>query len=368
MNGEPNSTLSEGPLLNERGALSETGYSFSPVKSYDASLLPFPKREKRWDFAYAINEKACLSLSYADLGFSKRCSVQLILFEEGGSKAYRAEGRMGGDCLFSMPRSPLSGGMDFSERRAASSKPLSFSKKKADKATTGRSFMSASMKLFPSGKRELVGFCPDFGEVGKDLHFDVVLEKSVKEIYDFTSPLEKEGAFLYAHRELSLSAAGYAKWGDDFHSFLGGYGGYQWNAGVFPKKVECYWSSANGSSAGLPLSWNIGYFSSSLAKSVANVVFFAGKPYKIGEVRMDIPVTPSGKDDFLAPWRFRSPGGEVIATFDPACELESRSHDLLHKLASHRVYGTFSGTLLLDGRPISFQGIPGFCGKADAHW
>ena len=75
--------LAEGPLHTREGLLSETGYAFSQLKTYDRGKIRAAKwRIKEWDYYLVVNDSCALALTVSDNGYMGLDSVSLLDFEK----------------------------------------------------------------------------------------------------------------------------------------------------------------------------------------------------------------------------------------------------------------------------------------------
>ena len=74
--------LSNGPLLDETGALSEAGYATALVKTYDRKAIKGgAARIKEWDYYLIHNGRYGLALTIADNSYMGMLSASFLDFE-----------------------------------------------------------------------------------------------------------------------------------------------------------------------------------------------------------------------------------------------------------------------------------------------
>ena len=98
------------------------------------------------------------------------------------------------------------------------------------------------------------------------------------------------------------------------------------------------------------------------------MVFYDGKAHKLSEVEFNIPVKDS-EDDFLSPWTFTSDDGHFEMDFEPILECASRTKVLVLDSDQHQVFGSCSGTVILDdGTTRMIAKLIGFAEKIKNRW
>ena len=94
------------------------------------------------------------------------------------------------------------------------------------------------------------------------------------------------------------------------------------------------------------------------------MVFFEGRAHKIGKLLIELD-----HRNFMAPWRARSEDGRFDLTLTPALDRASSTDLLLIASIQHQVFGTWSGSVVLDdGLRIAVAALPGFCEKVINRW
>ena len=96
--------------------------------------------------------------------------------------------------------------------------------------------------------------------------------------------------------------------------------------------------------------------------------FYDDKAYKLEDVRFDIPLDKHGRNDYLKPWKFRSETKDINITFTPVLNRHANLNLLVLKSIQNQVFGTFSGYVLIDGKQIYFEDVPGFAEKVKNQW
>lgn len=339
--------LTPGPLLDENGDLVEAGYANSLVKTYDRKAIKAGKyRIKEWDYYYIGNADYGLALTIADNSYMSLVSASVLTFKApcfertASDMAWFTKGKLG------LPSTSKEGDLVYENKK----KGISFAFK------------------HENGKRRLIGTWDKFGKNGEQLRFDVTLEETSPNSMVIATPFKKKKHFYYNQKINCLKANGYFKFGEEIFDLGKCYGVLDWGRGVWTYKNTWYWSSLNSTLEGKPFGWNLGYGFGDTSNASENMVFYGDKVYKLDDVRFDIPLNAEGKDDFMAPWTFRSLGGDIRIDFEPVYNRHADTNALIIRSNQNQVFGLFKGYFLLDGQEVYFEDLPGFAEKVYNKW
>lgn len=339
--------LSNGPLLDHNGDLAEAGYAHTLVKGYDRAAIKAPKwRIKEWDYYYVGNKDNGLALTVADNGYMWMVSMTVLDFSMRTDITKSIIGWFPLGKL-KLPRDSRIGDVEFENRKKG-----------------------FSMRFLHQGdKRRLICSLDRFGKNKEMFRCDILLQETTKNSMVIATPFKKQGHFYYNQKIVNLMSSGYAKVGERMIDFnKESFGVLDWGRGVWTYKNTWFWSFASGIQDGHKVGWNLGYGFGDTSHASENMLFVDGKAYKLDDVRMDIPMTSSGKDDFLKPWTFRSKGGEIALTFTPVYDRHADTNVLIIRSNQHQVFGVFSGRFLTEDGPIEIRELPGFAEKVYNRW
>ena len=338
--------LSPGPLLNEQGDLSEAGYAYSLVKSYDRQAISAsPLRIKEWDYYYVGNRDYGVALTVADNGYMSMASISLLDFKKKQEKTLSKIGWFPKGKLHMPPTSKV-----------------------GDLLFEGKGF-SFSFSHAGEGKRRLLVHWADF--MGKGLHFrcDILLQETSPNSMVIATPFKKKAHFYYNQKINNLRASGYAKVGETVYDFnQGSYGVLDWGRGVWTYKNTWYWGSLSAELDGVPFGWNFGYGFGDTSEASENMVFHGEKAYKLEDVIFDIPIGGGNRDDFMSPWTIRSHAHDMNIRFVPVIDRHADTNLLVLRSNQHQVFGRFSGYINIDEKPFEFVDLPGFAEKVFNKW
>ncbi len=344
--GEQN-RLGPGPLLDDKGNLAEAGYAFSLQKQYRREAIKAPKwRIKEWDYYYVGNDQYGVALTVADNGYMAMASVSVLDFRLGCDYTKSVIG------LFplgkmKMPRDSRYGDVVYEDKKKG-----------------------ISMKfLHQEDKRRLICYMAGFGKQKKTFRCDILLQESCHQSMVIATPFKKKAHFYYNQKINNQIASGYAKLGDVTYDFNeDSYGVLDWGRGVWTYRNTWYWCSVNSSLGGVPIGWNLGYGFGDTSAASENMFFYGDKAYKLDDVRMDIPLGRGNKDDFMKPWTFRSVNNDIAMEFTPVYDRHADLNVLFLRSNQHQVFGTFTGTITVEGKAYRFVDLPGFAEKVYNKW
>ena len=336
--------LKEGLLLNENGNLEEAGYAFSLIKEYHRQFIKAKSsRIKEWDYYYVGNKKHGIAITIADNSYMGLGSVSFLNFEKPfdvtkSKMKFFTKGKL------NLPETSKSGDVYFHSKACQ----ISF--------------------IHENGKRHLSVHYANFIDK-KDLRADIYLDETNEGSMVIATPFSKDKHFYYNQKINLLRSGGYVKIGDDIYDFNEDtYGVLDWGRGVWTYKNIWYWSSMNGTYKGKRIGFNLGYGFGDTSAASENMFFYDDKAYKLEDVRFDIPISKHGRDDFLKPWKFRSATKDINITFTPILNRHANMNLLILKSIQNQVFGTFSGYVVIEGKQVYFEDVPGFAEKVKNCW
>ena len=336
--------LSNGPLLNDNGELIEAGYAFSLVREYNRQSIKAKKsRIKEWDYYYIGNSKYGIALTIADNSYMGMGSVSFLDFENKkditkSKIIFFTNGKL------DLPHSSKEGDVFFKNKKV----DISF--------------------VFENGKRHIKVFYPKFADK-EDLRADLYLEETNHDSMVIATPFKKRKHFYYNQKINLLKSAGYVKIGEKFYDFNENtFGVLDWGRGVWTYSNTWYWSSMNGTYKGGRIGFNLGYGFGDTSNASENMFFFNDKAFKFDDVTFKISQDEKGHDDYLKPWKMISESKDINITFTPVLNRHANMNLLILQSLQNQVFGTFSGYVLIDGKQIYFEDVPGFAEKVKNRW
>ena len=338
--------LSNGPLLDDKGNLSEAGYAFELVKDYDRKAIKGLKsRIKEWDYYYIHDDEYGVALTIDDNSYMGLVSVSVLDYKEKKetTKSYMKWFTFG-DTNF--PSTSKNGDV-FSESKKYS---MYFGNK--------------------NGKRHLVCKMKNVKK-GVDFECDIYLEETTKKSMVIATPFNKKGHFYYNQKINLLEARGFFKFGDLQHQFKKNetLGVLDWGRGVWTYSNTWYWSSLNSYTPdGHRIGFNLGYGFGDTSAASENMLFYDKEAYKLEDVIFDIPGNDKGKPEFLKDWTIKDSNGMINLVFHPFLDRASNTNAIIIQSDQHQVFGRFEGTITVEGKEFKIDNLIGFAEKVKNRW
>lgn len=335
-----------GPLLNEQGNLSESGYATALLKTYDRTKIKASKmRIKEWDYYLITNDRFGVALTIDDNGYMGLLSASVLDFQTCTETTVSP--------MFWLPFGKT--GFPASSLKGTVTKTL----KNA----------SGSFEHTADGRR--LRFRIDRFRDGKPFECDILLSDAPKDSMVIATPFEKKAHFYYNQKIIGMRARGYFAVGDQRTELDPSetFGLLDWGRGVWTYKNTWYWSAAQGEVDGHVFGFNLGYGFGDTTAASENMLFFDGEAHKLGRVDFGIPKKTDGSDDLLSAWHFTDDEGRLELVFTPILDRASKTDVLLICSDQHQVFGRFSGKAKLDdGREIVLTEFLGFAEKVFNKW
>ena len=336
--------LSPVPLLDETGNLTEPGYAKKLLPVYRrGDIRASAWRIKEWDYYLINNGRFALALTVADNGYMGMDSISLLDFTEGWE-------------ITTSPMSVMPMGRIHMPETSA-------------KGLVDRKAKGVSMRFETpgDGTRTLQCHMDKFGPEGP-LDCEILLTEEPEESMVICTPFEKNAHFYYNQKINCMRAAGTVTYGGRTWTFdpADSFACLDWGRGVWTYHNTWYWGSASYQVDGVPFGWNIGYGFGDCSAASENMLFYNGKAHKLSQVTFHIP---GDEKDFLSPWTFDSDDGRFQMDFTPVMDRASCTDFKILKSDQHQVFGTFTGTAILDdGTEIHVRDLPGFAEKVENKW
>ncbi len=339
--------LSEGPLHNEQGRLSETGYATSLVKAYDRARIAAGKMHiKEWDYYAICSPDAVLALTIADNGYMGLDSVTLI------------------DVPMRWERTKT-----FMRLLPLGKTALPSSSKQGVTEIKGKGY---HLRFENDGvKRTLTADIENFF-LGKPLTASVMLTDEPEDSMVIVTPFaNKPKAFYYNQKINCLQAEGQVEFDGVTRAFHkdNSMAVLDWGRGVWTYKNTWYWGSLSGRVNGVPVGLNLGYGFGDTSAASENMLFYDGRAHKLGRLTFAIPQTDDGRDDFMKPWAIEEDDGRLSLTFTPILDRASDTNAIVIESDQHQVFGYYEGKAVLDdGTELEIPRLLGFAEKVKNRW
>ncbi len=332
----------DGRLLNEKGQLSQWGWSTSPLLGYDRSDVPFFRRVgvKEWDLYTFGNEDWLISVSISDNSYMGIASASVVNLREGWHKTNISTE------LFTFGGYELPNNCGFGD--------IVYRSKNS----------SINISLGQNERRLTLRF-PNFDDV-KELYISAVFHTQKDEGMSAVIPFSSRNNFYYTHKISCIPVSATLRYAGIETVFKpdSAFGCYEWNRGVFPHDTHWLHCCASALYEGERFGFNIGEGFGDRSECGENVFFYAGKAYKIGELDISVP------DDMnRESWSFIGEDGDINLRMVPVYSASDGCSALgLVKIDRNRVFGRYYGTVMLrdDSGEVRRLVLDGILGSAEA--
>ena len=338
--------VTPGPLHDDHGRLTETGYATELIKTYDRGRVAAGRmRIKEWDYYAVCCDRFAFALTVDHNGYMTMDSISLLDFTENSQIT---------SSRISLP---------FIAKR-----DLPPTSRKGNIRVSGKDY-----EIFfdnDGTQRHLYGRMGSFSK-DKPVSFDLLLTDAPRESMVIVTPYRNHPEAFYYNQKINcmrvdgsilFNEKEYRCHPENTFAVL------DWGRGVWTYDNTWYWGSASGLADGVPFGFNIGYGFGDTSAASENVLFYGGKIHKLSQVTFGIPIKNS-REDYLSPWTFSSDDGRFEMTFDPVMDRSAKTDLKLICSDQHQVFGRFSGTAVLDdGRKIQISNLMGFAEKVRNKW
>jgi len=331
---------SPGPLLDDRGALAQRGYSTAPLLDYQRSAIKAPPwRVKEWDFYQVSNDDYCVQFTIGHASYAGQLTVTFFRFDDGL--------RYDRTATLMLP---------FGSLRMPASAALG--------VTASRQGVTIGFRVDDDGRWLRAETTPTRDVPA--MTASIRLGRPGDALVIATPFHEYEQAFYYNEKINCLPADGFIEIGDDRFDFSPdtAFGLLDWGRGVWPFHTEWYWGNGSTIVDGVPFGFNIGYGFGDTSAASENMLFYDGVAHKLSAVTFDLAA-----GGYMAPKHFSSDDGRFEMDFTPVYDRETRTKLLFVDNECHQVFGRFSGTAILDdGRRIDVRDMMAFTEHAVNNW
>ncbi|HOV51167.1 MAG TPA: DUF2804 domain-containing protein [Candidatus Cryosericum sp.] len=330
-------------LLNDTGELNARGWARHPVARYNRERIAAPwYRIKEWDYYCVLTPGYGIALTISDVGYLADITVSWL------DLAARTE-------VTETVMKPLSRG-SLNLPRSVDEGDVAYKDKRIDVRFTRN----------PASRVLSIDF-PGFDH-GRGIRGSLRLDQDPgqERMVILTPFANAPKAFYYNQKVNCMPATGIITVGGVDHAFRSdtASGVLDWGRGVWPYRNMWYWGSGSGHVDGHSFGFNIGYGFGDTSAASENVLFWDGHIHKLDCVEFQIP-----PESFLKPWKVVSNDHRFDMDFEPTLDRHSRTDVGILKTIQHQVFGTFTGTAVLDdGTPVHLDRFPGFAEKVLNQW
>lgn len=329
---------SPGELLNGDGTLREPGWAPRQILRWDASRVADADRLRQWDFFTLMDDAVAVNLTLVDLGFLRAGTIGVVDLASG-EKTDTIVLAAGEDGFVLSPA--LEGAAAFTRAEG-------------------------TLMAFETGPSSTaIRIAVDSPMLGPPVRGSLVVRRRPAMPYlSLATPFAGEPhQFFFEQKVPGMSAEGTITVGERIYALAGASAIMDWGRGEWPAQVTWRWAGASGVVGGETLAFNLGEGFGSAEAGTENLVVLGDVPYKLGAVAWTYDA-----NDPLREWSFRSDDGRVSLVLAPVApevggiDLGSRYQRVT------KAYGRFRGRLVLGGRTVDVDGLPGFAEHVDIAW
>lgn len=336
-----NEITTSGPLLDNKGILTQRGYATRALLDYRRGDIKAPPwRIKEWDFYQVSNDDYCVQFTIGHTAYAGALTVTFFRFADGL--------RYDRNATLVLPFDSL--GMPSSTKKGLSA---------------SRGGVDISFEVKP-GRRVLRCKTTAFKDT-PPMEAEIMLTEQYDTSLVIATPFkEYEHAFYYNEKINCMPASGYIKIDNEKFSFepKTAFGLLDWGRGVWPFHAEWYWGNGSGLVEGMPFGFNIGFGFGDTTAATENMLFYGGTTHKLSEVNFDL-----SKDSYMSPKHFSSDDGRFEMDFTPVYDRYTETKLLFVDNCCHQIFGRFSGTVRLDdGRELVVKDLMAFTEHAINNW
>ncbi|MGX7029909.1 DUF2804 domain-containing protein [Vagococcus zengguangii] len=312
------------PLLNEKGALNNPGWSRGLVQQYDRKQIKASTwRIKEWDYYLIHNDEYACCFTISDNAYLGLESVSLINFKERWehTESLIIPLTMG---KLNLPKTSKTGDVHFNNKRLN----LSFTHQ------NGQRHINCQFKQFHGQK---------------DFECELVLTETQPDSLVIATPWpNKPKAFYYNQKINNMTVTGHVKYGEQTITFedKNNFATLDWGRGVWTYDNTWYWGNGNGIVNGKPFGFNLGYGFGDISAASENVVYYDGILNKLDDIEF------IHQEDYLAPWTITSSDGRFEGTFEPIIDRSALTDVKIIKSDQHQVFGYLNARVILDNQEV----------------
>lgn len=356
-------------LLNQHGELIQKGYATSPILRYNRKNVAWKLRLKEWDYYLISNEKYAVAITVGKSTAILFIGASFIDLEHK-EETTKSVVRIVSDCCFTMPESSESGDIIYQDAKVNLS--IKHDKDKRDLYLSIKDFLKgekSDTNLFTK-----LGLNQTTGHASESTAFEVsfTLSHEPGDSMVIATPFKQSRKeFYYNQKIIGMYAMGKVCLGDQTFTFVPyqSFALLDWGRGVWPYKTTWYWSACQGMIYGDLFGFNLGYGFGDTSAATENMLFYNGVASKLENVIFHIPQNERNEYEYMKTWFITSSDHRVKLKFTPVYDRSANLSVILLSTNQHQVFGTFSGTAVLDdGKIIFLKDFPGFAERVENRW
>ena len=328
-------------LLSPSGELVAWGWAKHANMLYNREALPAERlnRVKEWEHYTVMSPQFTVGVTIAQIGALTFASVELIDYAESSRR----------DATFFGPQSK--------EQSIFPANPYGNTE-----LCNKENFCTLK---FEEGRRRIAF---NFVKTPKTPAISGEIELANREADEsiaLARPFSEPGHFFYENKIFAMPAKGNVRVEDRSYYLPEGssFAIFDWGRGIWPRKSEWFWGQAAGKVGDRSVAINLGHGYGDDTRGTANAMLVDGKISKLRDVACDFDPA-----DRMKPWKFTSDDGRLSLVFTPTYHQQSKQDILVAATELHKIHGTYSGQLVVDGKPIQVDKLLGFAEHMSQRW
>ncbi|MBL9125067.1 MAG: DUF2804 domain-containing protein [Planctomycetaceae bacterium] len=328
-------------LLSSAGDLEAWGWARHAHMLYNREAIPAERlpRVKEWEHYTVMSPKFTAGITIAQIGGLTFASVELIDYAESSRR----------DAMFFGPQSK--------ERSIFPANPYG--------STELRNKENFCTLKFDEGERTIAFHFLPTPRTPAFTGKIQLANREADESIAITRPFPDPGHFFYENKIFAMPAQGSLRVAECTYDLPQGssFAIFDWGRGIWPRKSSWFWGQGAGKQGERTVAINLGHGYGDDAKGTANAILIAGKLTKLRNVACEFDPA-----DRMKPWKFTSDDGRLELTFQPIYHQEAKQDILVAATELHKIHGTYSGKLVVDGQTIQVDGLLGFAEHMNQRW
>ena len=331
--------LKRGILLNEDGTLTEAGYAFSRVKSYNRKNIKRHNRIKRkeWNYFAFLNKENGVAITVSNLTYAALLSFTYFDFEK--------------NLYLTKTITKF-----FPKQNKYKIEPNSYDTYiKTKKALFHVSTINDETTIYV----DIQNFADK-----KQLIMNIGVRKTSDKSIVTAIPFAKKGNFYYNEKINLLKAEGNIQIGNKSKPIKESYGVLDWGRGVWPYRTTWYWSSCNIKDENNNLiGFNLGYGLGDNSNGTENALFVNNEVFKLNDVKFLFAKNLKGNIDYSKDVELLSESGDIKLKFEPSFDRHDHINAGIIESNQNQLFGYFTGTIVANNHEYKFDHVIGFLEK-----
>lgn len=327
--------LTSSPILDEKGQISEEGFSFDAIKEFKKDRVSANSSYmEEWEEYILSSKEGAIDIKAKRV--SKYLFLSLCILDFKSQKANK-----GNLCLTLPKKSPFSESSEEGMEIKDEDKGIWLAIGKTNKQEKRVRLIDDSLKLH------------------LDLYF--VLKDSF--LLSSLDAYEEKTLFGYEQNQLGVKGRGYLKIEEKAIDFNDSIGNILFGRGAYPKRRSLFSSFSSFALDDQKGAWSLSQNVQDKRKPYQNAIFFGDLALKEEDAIFDVPISERGMDDYMGEWKIRNKEGSFSLCFHPLAMIEDGFSSFSFSYKEKRMFGRFDGFISMQGKEITISNAFGITSK-----